>query len=102
MQLREQLTGIQESTLHKALAVPVRKSKRLKTDQRRKQIRGFWKRFDRSLVIINETPKSYIVMCKYGTYTLSKGFTIRDGLWVSHIDTWYMREHAPSLKKLHI
>ena len=103
MQLREQLTNLQETTLHRALAVPVKKPKRLKTNQSRKQTRGFYKTFDKTLLIINDTPSSYVIKtADYGTINISKGFCVKDGLWISHIDTWYLREHCPILKKLHV
>ena len=68
------------------------KVKRSKFDYSTKQLRSFYRQFTNSLLVINETPYSWIVKTKrYGTINISKEYSIRSGLFIKWIDTWYLK-----------
>ena len=67
------------------------KDKAGKFDLSRKQLRSFYREFNNSLLIIGDTPKSYLIKTKnYGTFNISKEYSITDGLFLRFIDTWYL------------
>ena len=76
----------------RALLASHSKVTRSKFDFSAKQLKSFYRKFNRHLLVINETPKSWIAVTKnYGTVHISKEYSIINGLFIQYIDTWYLQ-----------
>lgn len=99
-----QLTSEVKMNLQEALSQTIfntNKVKRSKFDQSHKQLKSFYRKFNCSLLVINETPYSWIVLTKqYGVVSISKEYSIRTGLFITFIDTWYLRKYHKILESL--
>ena len=84
------------------IKIPVKRNKD-KLNLNRVQLRTLWMKFNKSLLIINDTPKSWVIKTKdFGTLQVSKSYSIKDGLFINYIESWYVKEHMNILKTLTI
>ena len=68
------------------------RSKTNKFDFSRKALKSFYRQFNMSLLIVDETPFSWIVLTKrFGRQSISKDYSIRVGMFVQYVDTWYLK-----------
>ena len=83
-----------ETEIRKALKLSFNRQAKSKFDFSTKQLRSFYKAFNNSLLVIDETPYSWRVKTKsFGTVDISKEYSIRNGLFIQYVDSWYLNEY---------